>query len=889
MLRGREQVWAALTWLCEGARAGQGSALVVRGDPGSGKTWLVRRTAEARRLPVVVLTGVAAEQAEPYAALHRLLTGLPSDEDLPAPQREAVDVVLGRAAGPAPSSLLLAAAVLSLLSASARDRGAVVLVDDAHWVDPASLRVLGFLARRLDGERLGLVLAGRPGPELDALADLPTQELAELDAEDCRSLLPEVRTDVVDALRSHAGGNPLALLESAATLDEGQRRGRSPLPTPSPVTRAGAHFAARLAALDDDARRLAVVLAQGAGEDLDVVLAVHGGGADDTARLLSDLEGARLLTRDATGPAWSHPLARAVALDAASPEQRREVAAALAATLQERGADEAALPHRCVAATSRDEDLARDLERSARGAAARGDHHLAASRWTAAAQHGTGDTAGRLAEAGFAAVRAGRLAQAAQLHEDALAAGAEPELAAGLWLSRGRIAHVDGLPETALHAYQQAVLVAGEDSALALRARAEALFSAMYAGRPEVARDLASAAAERARPGDAVSILFAQHLAGAAACLSGDRPAGADLLRDAVAGSLGHDLVAADPSLVLWWVSASLFAGEPLPPEATDATKAVLEGWRRTGDLTWLPRVLRLWGLTEQLAGRFVASWGALDESVDLSRSAGQRTQLCEALGARAQAHALRGDRSAYERDVAELTALLREVDVPWLAPLPWWTRGVLELSLGEHAEAARVLAPARTLDPRFRDRDAALADLVEALVGAGRQAEAEEVVRSLGEDDSPAACLARGLVEPDGEVALSLLARAQGSDPEQAARAALHLGSRSRRAGRRRAAREQLERALELFEALGATPWIQRTRSELAAAGATLRRPEVAATELTGAESRVALLVAEGRPTKDVAALLFLSPKTVEFHLSRVYRKLGVRGRAELAARLSR
>ena len=887
VLRGREQAAEAIAWVQACARASQGSALVLEGEAGSGKSWML---ASAGEVPAVVLrvSGLPAEQQEPHAALQRLLAGVEVDlRTLPSAQREALDTALGRESGPPPPPLLLALAALSLLSSAAVPGGALVLVDDAHWVDEASLRVLASVARRLDGESIGVVFATRSHGRPEVLAGLPTVVLRDLDACDARELLAGVEFGVADALQRATGGNPLALVEAAATLSAEQRRGVAPLPDDLPATAASEAYGRRLAGLSDGAKALALLLALGAAEPTSVLQAAASG-SGLTGRHQDELEHCGLLDRNGR---WVHPLAQAAAVAAATAAARRTASAVLAsAVLASGGPTVRALPYRLAALSGPDDGLADALATAAAGAAAAGDHDLARRTWEAAADTGRVHQGERFAQAALAAVRAGRLDVAFGLHDRALEYELPAALAATVWLSRGRTGHVAGSPSAALDDFDQAAsssLLLG-DEALAVRAMAEGLFSAMYAGDPRRAR----AFADRARalsPPDPMSRFLVAHLEGAAARLAGAPQIGGPLLERAVDEAVAAELVHEDASTALWLVSAALLAGRPLKGAAAVQVRAALDRWRRTGDATWLPRVVRLWGLTEQLAGRWMTCWAAVEESVDLARGAGQRTQLAESLGARAELYAWRGERQSCLADLRERDEVLRHIDVPWLSADSWWVRGVLLLGLGDPAGAAAALAPAGTLDGGLRFRGAALADLVEALVLCGRHEQAQQVVDATDPSDAdPAVVRARGVVQQDDAIALDLLAQAVTDVPIEGARARLLLGERLRRAGRRVEAREHLRVAVEQFEAASASPWAERATSELAATGASLRRRDAVEQALTGAESRVALLVAEGRTTRDVAALLFLSPKTVEFHLSRVYRKVGVRGRAELAARLA-
>lgn len=271
------------------------------------------------------------------------------------------------------------------------------------------------------------------------------------------------------------------------------------------------------------------------------------------------------------------------------------------------------------------------------------------------------------------------------------------------------------------------------------------------------------------------------------------------------------------------------------------------------------------------------------EEAVDLSRSAEQPTQLLEALSALAMLEAMRGEEQSCLAHVRELRELTPLVDVPFLMSASWHAEGMLHLALGDAAAAAAALLPALGVPAGVNWQAEAAADLVEALVLAGRLDQARVAAAQIP------SLRAAALVAVHDDEAVELLAQAAdlARDPWERARCRLLAGERLRRAGQRRQAREHLRAAAESFRRAGATPWQRRASDGLRSSGEVLSTGYADTTALTGAELRVASLVVEGRSTREVAALLFLSPKTVEFHLGRIYRKLGVRDRTGLARQL--
>ena len=882
MLRTRDEARQRAARLVEGVPRGTGGSLLVTGEAGSGKSTLLAEVVErAAPATVVQTTGAPVERDVPHAGLHALLRPLVGRlAALPHTQRQALDVALGLAAGPAPTPLLLGAATTSLLAASAEDRPVLLVVDDAQWVDEASLQALAFAGRRLAGEAVGLLVAARSDGVPPPLHDLPRCGLGPVTTPEAVQLLAPagVVPSVVPELVAATGGNVLALVEAVSRMTADQRAGLSPLPEALPAGRLFAEAVEALPAAAQDAAALAALLVDGGPPVVALAWGSRGIGVAD----LRPAEDAGLLSLGPEGVAWRHPLVRAAVLAALPPRRRRSLAeAAVDAALRAGASPDLVVELRLSAAEGPDEQLALDLEQRARSAGGTGDHVRAARGWTRAAATGTSALRRpvRLLEAAESTLRAGRLLHAERGYATALEAGLSGSDEARARLALGRISHLSGSPRRALEEFRRSA-TAATTSAERVRACAEGVLAAMYSGRPDEARELAAEADAAHDRSCAVERVLALHSRGAAACLAGDTARGGPLLRAAVQEARRCAVLEARPDLVLWVVNAPLFDASA-PDAGADLAGPAIEQLRLQGDLLWLPRVVRLWGVRHELAGRVPAAFATYEEAVELSRAAGQRTQLVEALGQLAGLEALRGDADACLAHVGEVSRLLVELDVPFLVSTAWRAEGLLHLGLGATGRAVTALAGAAELPATLRWRADTVADLVEALLREDRGAEAREVAERVPSDRASA------LLETDDARAVELFlaaADAAGSDVVQAARCRLLAGERLRRAGRRREARTHLRSAEEAFARLAATPWRQRAQEALRASGETLSTPSAHAEPLTGAELRVAALVAEGRPTREVAALLFLSPKTVEFHLSRIYRKLGVRGRAELA-----
>ncbi|HUR52478.1 MAG TPA: AAA family ATPase [Mycobacteriales bacterium] len=885
MATGRREAYERAAWLVAGARSGSGRALLVVGDAGSGKTTLLADAAtRAGDALLLRTTGVSAEGAVAHGGLHALLS-LHTEllAALPDTQRQALAVALGRESGPPPTPLLMGAATLTALSAAAAERPVLVLVDDAQWVDESSLQALAFAARRLSDERVGIVLTARSEQVPPALEGIESVVLDELSEQEAAQLLHDVALGpgVLRELLAATGGNALALVEMASSLDDEQRAGLRPLPRVPPR---GSVFSDRVSALPPhglDAAGL-VGLAEGlSASALEAARRVTALGAE----ALRPAEESGLLAVSAEGVKWRHTLARAEVLEALGPARRRELAAVLARTARDTGAPESVTVElELEAAEGQDEQLALRLEALATSSETSGDYAGAARSWSRASRVGTDSTRFglRLLGSAEATLRNGGLAAALLRYDAALATGLGDADRSRAHLARGRIMHTNGSPRVAVADFRAAA-GAARTSETQVRACAEGVLACMFAGAPESAitlADEAEAAHDPTRPAERLLVL---HARGAALALSGSPEQGRPLLEASVQVAETTSVLQAEPELVLWVVTAPLFAGGD--PNLGDAVAApALDELRRRGDLLWLPRVIRLWGVRQFLAGRLLAAFATTEEAAELSRAAGQRTQLVEALGVLAFLEAVRGEEGSCLAHVEELEAVYAGLDVPFLSAHGWRSEGLLRLGRGEARAAADVLGAALQAPKGIAWRAEAVADLVEALVLEGRK---EEARAALEQAWSPQGA---GLVEDDDERAIALLLQATGAalSPFEKARCQLLLGERLRRTGQRVEARTHLRAAAEQFRRSGADPWQRRAQEGLRASGESLRRGAEADIALTGAELRVAGLVAQGRPTREVATLLFLSPKTVEFHLSRIYRKLGVRGRAELARRLT-
>lgn len=886
MLVGRTVELARIDGLLACLGAGRSDALALVGEPGIGKSALLAEAVRrADRCRVVQLQGVAAEVALPFAGLRHLLGPLLADGgNLDTEVRQSLDAAFGRRAPHADTTAEVAAATMSLLAHSAERGPVLVVIDDLHWVDEPSASALLLAARRLLAEPVGLLVASRHRNQVRAFA-IDQLDVVGLGETDVRSLLGE-RVDgaVARQLRDASAGNPLAVIEMAAALTAAERTGRAAIPAQLPQTTVEDLFVDRLVSLDDRSRRAAAVAAAGGNTPpavLEAALDHCGLSLDDLAPVF-DLG---LLTGGDGPLRWRHPLAHSAAWRSAHPHWRRSAHGGLAAAWQRAGQDGAgpAVWHRAATALPGDEAVAVDLAGHAATASARCAYATAADWWHAAARLGrVAQRPNRLTEAARAAEAAGQLGRARQLWTDLLALNVEDQTRAIALRALGRAEFEDGTASLALAYFVEAAAL-DCDLTTRLFSLSEGVFASMYVKDHSSALDLAALADRLADHGDPLHEFLSLHASGAARCLAGDFALGRPELDKAIALALEQGLLEAHPELALWVVSAPLLArvDSPIPPKLL----AAVELMRRRRDLTWLPRVIRLLGYRHRRAGQVLTAYALFEEAAELALEAGQGTQLTEAVGALARVEAARGETESALAHARQARVLADRHSVPWLAPDSWWCEGLVRLAERDPVAARAPMAQAVALAPDAVDL---LADYVEVLVNVGDHAAATNVVEqssALHVSAEPAAFRARALIAGD-DAAWPLFDRAcEAQDVFESARSHLLYGERLRRAGRRRDARRELTHAAMSFDRIGARPWADRARAELAASGLAVPRSEVRFGDLTAAELRVASLVAGGMRTREVASLLFLSPKTVEFHLTIIYRKLGITNRAALAA----
>lgn len=880
------------------AANGRAGVLEIVGEPGIGKTALCESVAAESGMTVLRVLGVQGEAELPLAALYALLRPLRGYVgDLPPAQREAAGGLLDGGGGPVTDVLVLGAATLSLLARAAEDGPVLVLVDDVHWVDDLSGTVLAFAFRRLGADSVAVILSTRPVPRRPIAGPWTTLTLTGLPPAAAAPLLgPATSPGVVATLHAATGGNPLALSELARTLTPAQLAGSAPLPDPLPLGERGtAAFGDRIAGLPAPTRlALAVVAAAGPGGTslLPVALAE----LELTAGALAPAERAGLLVVGETGPAFPHPLVRAAAFATVEPAVRRRVHGALAAASADGDVQRHAL-HLAASTGVPSEEVAEALERAAEEAERRGGPAAGARARTSAAELSPEGPARdrRRVTAAEACLLAGRRDDAERLVAEVLATGGSTgerwralalRASAAMW-TMGGLAAVpmmrDTMDELADVAPELAGLVASQLSTV--------LGSF---GRLAEAAEI-SERATRLRVSDPVVgyLLAERHTWGLAMMgdLSGDNEAIRRYPHE-VHGVAARSRFPMHPHT---WTQ-TLMLMERFGECRVDADSHVSD-LRRSGSPTQVPYPLMVRADVCFYTGELQRAKADLDEAIDLDEQVGFGLL-------RGFAHALRLRAAAFEGDqvaaVGLASAAADAVDRGGQRSVALYRShalGLLELGLGRPAVAAEHLAQAATA--------AAAAGLVsplsvpwqgdriEALHGAGRESEAADALAALDETAThtgsrwarSVAARCRALMgDPAWPELYEAALEEQRDLPVERARTALLYGSHLRRARRLRAARDVLAPAAEELSRMGARPWAERARAELRAAGGRVAsEPSTVTTALTAQELRVCLAVAEGATNRETAEMLFLSPKTVEYHLGRVFTKLGVGNRAQL------
>lgn len=896
MLHGRRRERDAIDALLDGARAGSGGGLTLHGEPGIGKTALLEYAAErAADLRVLHTAGVEPESDIGYAAVQRLLQPvLDRTESLPEPQARALDVIFGRAEGVAPERFLVGLAVLSLLSDAATDRPILCLVDDAHWADVPSLDALTFVARRLETEPVGIVFAARAdeGHRLDP-SGLAGIRMAGLDDEAAREVLAEsgaakLSTGERDVLLRTAAGNPLALRELAGSRPRATGDAE-PVPLTAELRRS---FLARVDRHGAAARALLLLVAtDGTGRCEVIRRAAKLAGVD--AEPLESGELDDLVEVDGTTVAFRHPLIRSAVYHAVSGAERRDAHRTLAEALDGDAAADRRAWHLGQAAEGADEQVATALERSADRATKRAGAAAAAAALERAADLSDTDTsrARRLVAAAANWERVGEIGRATALLErvdglDDAAAGSVRVEATTLRALMEVRAGVPAQAVTLLGSIVSEVTASGRHDRVQLALLlGEAGF---MAGDPAALAHVGSIARDLPVDGDdadSALILLMQAVTDAAAGSATELPP------DMLAALDGLD----DPFLLVKASGMTRALGRqdlirPLQQRAAHIART--RG--AAGSLAW---VLLSVVADELRDGRFTVAEAYGEEGRRLAVESGQPNTAARHAGLLALVAANRGDTEAARQLAEEALAAATERQLPDVAGWARHALGLAELLSGRGPAALRHLeAMARSTRAGTGPVLDSTLDFVEAAVRAG---DPQRAAAQFGRFDDWAtatgapellALSARGRAlmasgdEATTAYGLALDLHAKRSRPMDEARTRLSFGEHLRRERRPTMAREHLRAAFETFTQLDATGWADRAREELRACGETVETQPSALTGLTPQELRIATAAGEGATNREIAAQLFLSPRTVEYHLRKVFQKTGVSSRTELA-----
>jgi DNA-binding CsgD family transcriptional regulator len=910
MLVGRESEQQQLAALLVAARVHQSRVLVLSGEPGIGKTALLDDTAAAAgEMRMLRISGSEQESGLGFAGLQQLLSpALPLLGRIPAPQRDALAVALMLRDGPAPERFAVCVGALSLISRLAEERPLLVLVDDAHLLDLPSAEALLFIARRLVADPIALLMSLRPEP--DALlynCGLPALELSGLDRDAAGALLATAAggspgPEMAARLHQVTAGNPLALIELAR---DGDRLGRAVPELPMPVTETIARaFARRVSTLPAAAQRVLLLTAVADG-DLSVTAqaaaALDCDSDSEGIESLADAEGVGLLRLRSGRAEFRHPLVRSAVYAVAAPEERRAAHRAVAAALPESSADRRSW-HLSEACVGPDDAVADMLAKSAEHARARGAYGTAAIGLARSAELTTvHESRGlRLFRAGDSAWLAGRVSTADEFLSAAKKLLTDPARLAEIDEMRGSLALRTGsLREAHAMLSRSAERAAASHPDAAVRLLADAVIACFYLCDAAAA----TSAADRIEAllddcGSDVARTRGQMAVGMARVLAGDQ--GMHWIRAAVESMTKDPQQFEDPRRPDLSVMGPLFLRESRA--GRELIGRVVAEQRAKTALGALPNLLFHMARDDATTDRWSSALGEFDEGITLATETGQTTDLAASLAGLGWLQARMGRAEECRRHCDQALALAHSHQIV-LAEL--WARfalGDLSLATGDAAAAVQEFIDLQKAMSRngFHDVDLAPGpELAEAQVRRGELAAAAVTAgayqRRAQQKGQPWALArarrAMALVSTDPGERNALFEQAirlhEGSlDLYEEARTRLAFGASLRRDKSRVAARPLLREALKQFERLGARPWADRTASELDATGERARRSgEDQLSALTSQEIRIAQLLGAGRTTKETAAALFLSPKTVEYHLRHIYQKLGIRSRGELTA----
>ncbi|MFD0735888.1 ATP-binding protein [Planotetraspora mira] len=891
MLYGRDRETAELDRLLDATQRGRGDACVLWGDPGIGKTALLRYIeGRAEGLAVLSSRGTRSESAMAFAALHELLWPVLDRVDaLPAPQAAALRAALGLGEGRT-DGLLLGAATLTLLSELARRRPVLILVDDAQWIDPESASCLAFVARRLRTEPIALVAAHQGDPADGRWSGVQGLRVEPLDEAAAREYLraehAELTEPAAKAVLRSAHGNPLALHEFSGMTDVDPAEGD----TLSPGPRLRQAFLATVASLPRAVRTLLLLIAAEDRGDLGTV-STAATALEIGAETWDQAIAGRFLDLSGTRVSLRHPLIRGVIYEAALLPERQAVHRALAASLTGRDDTDRRAWHLAEATLEPDAEVADLLHHSAQRALARGGCATAsrALRRSAELTPDAAQAGGRYAVAARAAWESGEPECARDLLTRARSRAPEAVVAT---LSRG----LRGLLE----------FVHGEQA----RAHGLLLADAVIVEDPRLAVQLAGLALRAAW-----NIDSPEHWARALGVLDG-LPATGDEQVDLLVKSVRHwwfeeaspggqatseVTQGNDLDLITWLLPpAPIAVAWGLEEQARVCYQGAADRSKETGMLSARAFLLAQLGTVELVSGQWAEGRLNVSEGLRLGEDMGAESVVAQAMTVVGWLRSTTEGETAAEGLIRDVRRSRSSRSSRALMSSSYWHQGVAALGAGRAEDASDLLD--RLITPGGEAAHStfavlAAADAVEAAVRAGRPDGASEWVRLIEEwaERSGAAwargaafrcrALTAGRAEAEALYPLALAGYAEAGRPFDHARTELLYGEWLRRARRRAQARGHLRAARETFARLGARDWLARATTELELAGEAGIQAEQASgpAPLTPQETRIARLTAQGLTNREIAASLFISPRTVGHHLSSVFLKLGITSRAEL------
>ena len=882
------------------ARAGASHALVLHGEAGVGKSALLDYVAaHAHGCTVLRAGGVQSEMELAFAALHQLCAPLLDQVGaLPAPQRQALQVAFGLSEGAAPDRFVIGLAVLGLLSHAAADQPLICLVDDQQWLDRCSAQVLGFVARRLGAESVGMFFATRdPGADGEKLARLEVSGLSDAEAGELLDAVLTAPIDqrVRDQIIAETGGNPLALLELPRELTPTQLAGGFNLPGAVPISgRVEDSFRRRILALPAETRALLLLVAADPTGDPALMCraAAIAGIPPEAAGPAREAQLAEFGTR----ARFRHPLARSATYRAATGEERRAAHRALAEATDGQVDPDRRAWHRAQACPGPDEEVAAELESSATRARARGGLAGAAA-FLAKAATLTQDPetrAERALAAAQAYLQAGCLDAARELLTMLETAALTEVQQVNFNLQKAQLAFVTqrGGQASAL-LLDTARRLERIDPELARATYLDAISAAIFAGPLAapggdlltVAHAAAAAPAPEHAPG--VPDLL---LEGTAISMRDGSTVGMPILHAALAG---FDDMPAEQQLRWMWMGCisamRVWDGERWEALSIRYVQLV----REAGALSELPLALTVRGYMHLIAGDLHAAEASADELETLTEAiGGGLAPYCTMALA-----SLRGDEERANAFVAATIEDANERGEGIGAVYAEWAAAVLHNGLGQYDKALAAAQRSTAYDYDVAPRNWALIELVEAGVRSERIDLASRACAVIGEMAAAGGtswvlgCHARcQALLAEGEEAERLYTEAithlgKTGMRVDLARAHLLYGEWLRRARRRADAREHLRAAQGMFETMGTAAFAQRAARELQATGET-SRPRTRQTgpvELTAQEAQIARLARDGLSNPEIGIRLFISAHTVQYHLRKVFTKLGITSRSQL------